>query len=115
MSQKGYIHLYGNCLYSKVKFPVDRSPYNARSTIFLIVFNLLIVILSSFCRWIQALISQLPIKLPAQICCSQDMAARSDDQVALPLPAELERVCKGLATLDALLCEEWEHRFYSFN
>src|SRR5438034_2633647 len=54
MSQKGYIHLYGNCLYSKVKFPVDRSSYNARSTIFLIVFNLLIVILSSFCRWIQA-------------------------------------------------------------
>src|SRR5437762_8296029 len=71
MSQKGYIHLYGNCLYSKVKFPVDRSSYNARSTIFLIVFNLLIVILSSFCRWIQALISLLPIKLPAQTCCSQ--------------------------------------------
>src|SRR5204862_6619414 len=63
MSQKGYIHLYGNCLYSKVKFPVDRSSYNARSTIFLIVFNLLIIILSSFCRWIQALCLRKPAVL----------------------------------------------------
>src|SRR5213078_806077 len=60
MSQKGYIHLYGNCLYSRVKFLVDRSSYNARSTIFPIVFNLLIVILSSFCRWIQALCLRKP-------------------------------------------------------
>src|SRR5204862_3985039 len=60
MSQKGYIHLYGNCLYSKVKFPVDRSSYNTCSTIFPIVFNLLIVILSSFCRWIQALCLRKP-------------------------------------------------------
>src|SRR5216117_299127 len=28
MSQKEYIHLYENYLYSRVKFPVDRSSYN---------------------------------------------------------------------------------------
>ena len=30
-------------------------------------------------------------------------------------PAELERLCKGLATLDAIVCEDWESRYYSFN
>lgn len=33
----------------------------------------------------------------------------------LPPPAELERICKGLATLDAIVCEDWEFRYYSFN
>ncbi len=33
----------------------------------------------------------------------------------LPPPAELERVCKGIATLDAILCEDWEGRYYSFD
>src|SRR5213083_1031210 len=56
---------------SKVKFPADRSSYNARSTIFLIVSNLLIAILSSFFGWIQALSSLLPIKLAEQTCFSQ--------------------------------------------
>lgn len=32
----------------------------------------------------------------------------------LPPPFELERICKGLATLDAIVCEEWEFRYYSF-
>jgi hypothetical protein len=34
---------------------------------------------------------------------------------SLPPPADLERICKGLATLDAALCEDWESRYYSFN
>ncbi len=33
----------------------------------------------------------------------------------LPPPDELERICKGLATLDAILSEDWESRYYSFN
>lgn len=35
--------------------------------------------------------------------------------VTLPAPSELERITKGLATLDALLSEDWESRYYSFN
>lgn len=34
---------------------------------------------------------------------------------SLPSPKELERVCKGLAALDAMLMEDWESRYYSFN
>lgn len=33
----------------------------------------------------------------------------------LPPPRDLERICKGLAVLDAMLCEEWQDRYYSFN
>lgn len=33
----------------------------------------------------------------------------------LPSPADLERTCRGLATLDALMSEDWESRYYSFN
>jgi hypothetical protein len=33
----------------------------------------------------------------------------------LPPPSELERTCKGLATLDAMMAEDWEDRYYSFN
>lgn len=33
----------------------------------------------------------------------------------LPSPQELERICKGLAALDAMLMEEWQDRYYSFN
>jgi hypothetical protein len=33
----------------------------------------------------------------------------------LPAPADLERICKGLAALDAMLMEEWQDRYYSFN
>ena len=36
-------------------------------------------------------------------------------KVSLPPPVELERVCRGLAVLDAVLCEDWEMRYYSFN
>ena len=33
----------------------------------------------------------------------------------LPEPKRLEQICRGLAMLDAALCEEWEYRYYSFN
>jgi hypothetical protein len=33
----------------------------------------------------------------------------------LPPPVELERICKGLAALDAMMCEEWQDRYYSFD
>lgn len=33
----------------------------------------------------------------------------------LPPPAQLERRCKALATLDAILSPEWDTRYYSFN
>ncbi|MBM4360073.1 MAG: hypothetical protein FJ096_18360 [Deltaproteobacteria bacterium] len=33
----------------------------------------------------------------------------------LPPPEALERICKGLAVLDAILCEDWELRLFSFN
>lgn len=33
----------------------------------------------------------------------------------LPPPALLEPLTRALATLDALLCDEWEYRYYSFN
>lgn len=33
----------------------------------------------------------------------------------LPSPAELEQRCMALATLDAILCPDWESRYYSFD
>jgi hypothetical protein len=30
-------------------------------------------------------------------------------------PKVLERTCKGIAALDAILCDDWESRYYSFN
>lgn len=33
----------------------------------------------------------------------------------LPAPPDLERICKGIAALDAMLCADWELRHYSFN
>lgn len=36
-------------------------------------------------------------------------------QASLPPPVELERICKGLAALDAMMSEEWQDRYYSFN
>jgi hypothetical protein len=33
----------------------------------------------------------------------------------LPAPADLERTCKGLAALDAMMSEDWESRYYSFD
>ena len=34
---------------------------------------------------------------------------------SLPPPRELERICKGLAALDAMASEDWEYRYYSFD
>lgn len=36
-------------------------------------------------------------------------------KVSLPPPDQLERTCRGLAALDAILCDDWEMRYYSFN
>ena len=36
-------------------------------------------------------------------------------QQRLPPPVELERICKGLAALDAMMSEDWEDRYYSFD
>ena len=36
-------------------------------------------------------------------------------KTSLPSPKDLERICKGLAALDAMLMEDWESRYYSFN
>jgi len=33
----------------------------------------------------------------------------------LPDPRTLERTCRGLATIDAMLSAEWELRYFSFN
>ena len=38
-----------------------------------------------------------------------------DTRVSLPPLPELERICRGLATLDAILMPEWQDRYYSFN
>jgi hypothetical protein len=38
-----------------------------------------------------------------------------DAALSLPPPRDLERVCKGVAALDAMLSEEWEDRYYSFD
>ena|ERR1700733_2605227 len=32
----------------------------------------------------------------------------------LPPPRELERICKGIAALDAMVSEDWQYRAYSF-
>ncbi len=34
---------------------------------------------------------------------------------SLPDVDELRRLCQALATLDAILCPEWEYRYFSFN
>lgn len=39
----------------------------------------------------------------------------SEPRIQLPPPLDLERTCRGLAALDAALCEEWDLRYYSFN
>ena len=32
----------------------------------------------------------------------------------LPPPTELQKICKSIATLEAILCQEWEYRYYSY-
>lgn len=33
----------------------------------------------------------------------------------LPKPKEMQKCCKSLAVLDAILSPEWEYRYYSYN
>lgn len=33
----------------------------------------------------------------------------------LAAPRDLERICRGLAALEAILCAEWQDRYYSFD
>ncbi|GEM_PF-1360023 len=40
---------------------------------------------------------------------------KAHDAALLPAPRDLERVCKGVAALDAMLSEEWQDRYYSFD
>ena len=32
----------------------------------------------------------------------------------LPNPAELKKICKSIAALEAIICQDWEFRYYSF-
>jgi hypothetical protein len=43
------------------------------------------------------------------------MAKAKKPAATLAAPAELERICKGLATLDTILSDDWEMRYYSFD
>ena len=44
------------------------------------------------------------------------MAVISTKQLAdLPDVHALQRLCKALATLDAVICRDWEYRYYSYN
>jgi hypothetical protein len=36
-------------------------------------------------------------------------------ELSLPSPRDLERICKGLAALDAMMSGDWQNRYYSFN
>lgn len=33
----------------------------------------------------------------------------------LPSPQQLQTICKAIAVLDAIICPEWEYRYYSYN
>jgi hypothetical protein len=37
------------------------------------------------------------------------------DQSLLPDRKTLETVCKAISALDAILCQDWQYRYYSFN
>lgn len=39
----------------------------------------------------------------------------TDAKLSLPSPDDLERICKGLSALDAMLSEDWQDRYYSFD
>ena len=32
----------------------------------------------------------------------------------LPNPGELKRICKSISALEAIICQEWEYRYYSY-
>ncbi len=43
------------------------------------------------------------------------MPTPSTSNLQLPPPAKLERLSQSLATLDAILCRDWDSRYYSHN
>ncbi|WMJ75347.1 hypothetical protein RCC89_19605 [Cytophagaceae bacterium ABcell3] len=32
----------------------------------------------------------------------------------IPPPKELQRICKSISVLEAILCQDWEYRYYSY-
>src|SRR5258708_5874611 len=56
---------------------------------------------------------KLASKKPATAVSKKRVVAKP--AAALPPPEALERICKGLAALDAMMAEDWEDRYYSFN
>jgi hypothetical protein len=43
------------------------------------------------------------------------MSISTDNLKSLPGIERLKRVCQSIAMLDAIICQEWEYRYYSFN
>lgn len=43
------------------------------------------------------------------------MKASATNKSLLPLPNDLQRICKAISLLDAILCQEWEYRYYLYN
>ncbi|MDM1045619.1 hypothetical protein HX004_12650 [Myroides sp. 1354] len=43
------------------------------------------------------------------------MILNTSHRINLPIPEELQKRCKSLALLDAILSPEWEYRYYSYN
>jgi hypothetical protein len=37
------------------------------------------------------------------------------DYTSLPDRKTLETICKAISVLDAILCQDWQYRYYSFN
>lgn len=51
------------------------------------------------------------------VCSGARTSSRRESIIVAMLapPIELERICKGLAALDAMLSKDWEFRYYSFD
>ncbi|MGL4582112.1 MAG: hypothetical protein ACRCVU_03915 [Flavobacterium sp.] len=43
------------------------------------------------------------------------MKASATNKSLLPLPNDLKKLCKTICLLDAILCQEWEYRYYSYD
>ncbi|MDR0194077.1 MAG: hypothetical protein LBI73_03050 [Myroides sp.] len=43
------------------------------------------------------------------------MKLNTTNRTNLPNPKVLKELCKSLATLDAILCQDWEYRYYLYN
>lgn len=43
------------------------------------------------------------------------MKLNTTNRANLPSPTKLRELCKSLALLDAILCPEWEYRYYAYN